>query len=365
MRRVVRRQQLGGTRPVQVVEPRDPEAQRGGAQDGAPAGVLVVGQRAHRVIGVDHRLRARRVEGAGGLVDAPVVHRHGEVEQPDRAAGEVEVDQAADPLAAGRAVDQHVVPEQVGVDRPGRELLETRAAKERVLEDDLLGEHVERVVGQEALEPGHRFLPPADATQVRLEDGKVLPGHVHPGQHLAGQRALVHGRFTHRLAGEPRDDRGRLALDLGQQRTGAILLRFGHRHVSPCEVAHQLEVEGQLLERQPLEQRQHVPPALGRQEEVRVLDARRDAFEFDQFAERELGQERRGFRTRQRGEDGHGIRPPAAQRDGDGAGGEGGFVAGGGVVRPNSKRRNIGTDKPPGLICVVPNGCWPSRLFMM
>jgi hypothetical protein len=295
---------------VQVVEPRDPEAQRGGAQDGAPGGVLVVGQRTHCVIGVDHCLRARRVEGAAGLVDAPVVHRHGEVEQPDRAAGEVEVDQAADVLAAGRAVDQHVVPEQVGVDRPGRKLLEARAAEERILEDDLLGEHVERVVGEEALEPGHRLLPPADSTQVRLEDGEVLSGHVHPGQHLAGQRALARGRFTHRLAGEPRDDRGRLALDLGQQRAGAILLRFGHRHASPCEVAHQLEVEGQLLERQPLEQRQHVPPAVGRQEEVRVLDARRDAFEFDQFAQRELAQERRGFGTRQRGENGHGIRPP-------------------------------------------------------
>ena len=48
---------------------------------------------------------------------------------------------------------------------------------------------------------------------------------------------------------------------------------------------HQAKVEGELLERQALEQRQHPVPAVGAHEVVGVLDARADAFERRQFTD--------------------------------------------------------------------------------
>ena len=46
-RRVVRVRELAGARQVQVVEPRQPEAQRGGAQQRRPLHAFIVGQRPH------------------------------------------------------------------------------------------------------------------------------------------------------------------------------------------------------------------------------------------------------------------------------------------------------------------------------
>src|SRR5487761_2576565 len=62
--RIVRVGQLAGTWQVQVVEPRYPEAQRGGAQQRGPLRALVLGQRAHGRIGTDHGFEALRVERA-------------------------------------------------------------------------------------------------------------------------------------------------------------------------------------------------------------------------------------------------------------------------------------------------------------
>ena len=56
---------------------------------------------------------ARVVECAGRVVDAPVVAGDREVEHEGVDAGEVEVDDPAN----RRAVEQHVVAEQVGMDR--------------------------------------------------------------------------------------------------------------------------------------------------------------------------------------------------------------------------------------------------------
>ena len=55
VRGVVRVHELAGARQVQVVEPRQPEAQRGGAQQRRPLRALVRRQRPHRVVGADER----------------------------------------------------------------------------------------------------------------------------------------------------------------------------------------------------------------------------------------------------------------------------------------------------------------------
>ena len=52
------------------------------------------------------------------------------------------------------------------------------------------------------------------------------------------------------------------------------------------EVRHQVEVEGQLRRRQPLEQRQDVAAVRGGDEVVGVLDPGRDALQLDERADR-------------------------------------------------------------------------------
>ena len=62
--------------------------------------------------------------------------------------------------------------------------------------------------------------------------------------------------------------------------------RYGH--VAVGQVAHQVQIKRQLLERQVLKNREDVFAALGCQEKVAVLDTGSDAFDRDRLAEGEL-----------------------------------------------------------------------------
>ena len=61
------------------------------------------------------------------------------------------------------------------------------------------------------------------------------------------------------------------------QGSNELAARIGHRrrhgNAAHGQVAHQVQVERQLLEVEHLEHRQHVFAALGAEEEVAVLDA--------------------------------------------------------------------------------------------
>ena len=108
---------------------------------------------------------------------------------------------------------------------------------------------------------------------------------------------------------EARNDRRGLALDFRQQRAAAVFLWRRHWQPAARQVSHQFQIKGQLLKGQSLEDRQNKAPIGRRQEKIRVLDARGDAVQVRQFADRELRQEARGFGASDRGEVGHWLGP--------------------------------------------------------
>jgi len=118
---VVRLEQLGRARQIKIIQARHPETVRACPQHVAPMMVFFDGERTHGLIRAQHRLGTRVIELAGGEVHAPVVDGHRHVEQPLVAAGEVKIEEAAEPhfvAGVGRGVREHrVVAEQIGVAR--------------------------------------------------------------------------------------------------------------------------------------------------------------------------------------------------------------------------------------------------------
>jgi hypothetical protein len=140
---------------------------------------------------------------------------------------------------------------------------------------------------------------------------------VHPGEQVADRRRVGERRGLDAAPGQPRHQRGRTARERRPQRAAAIGDRVGAGHAARGQVAHQVEVEGQPLGREPLEERQHPAPGVGVDEEVAVLDALGDAAVVAQRPDRIAGQPAFELVARDGGEDGHGGR----ERDvGEGAG---------------------------------------------
>src|SRR5690606_15038454 len=106
---------------------------------------------------------------------------------------------------------------------------------------------------------------------------------------------------------EPRDQRGGLALESSQELAVPVGDRVRAGNAARSEVVHQAEVERQLVETESFEQREHEAAAVGRDEEVAVLDARRDAFEAAKLAEVIAFEPAREFLARDGREDGHGL----------------------------------------------------------
>ncbi len=128
MLRIVHAHQRAGPRQVVVVQPREPEAQRSGAQHRGPGAALERRQRPHRVVGAEQGAEAPLVQPpvAPGVDQAPVVRAHREVEEQRVHPGEVEVDHAAQPAL----LEERVVAElRPLVDEATRALLERELAE--------------------------------------------------------------------------------------------------------------------------------------------------------------------------------------------------------------------------------------------
>ena len=106
-------------------------------------------------------------------------------------------------------------------------------------------------------------------------------------------------------AGQPVDQRRRLAAQAVQDPAFAVGPRFGHRQAVPGQVLHQLQVKGQLVRRQTLEQGQHPFALVGADEVVGVLDTGRDALQGQQPTAAEAMQQVSGLLEAYLGVDGH------------------------------------------------------------
>ena len=111
---------------------------------------------------------------------------------------------------------------------------------------------------------------------------------MHFRQHRADRRAMHRLRIELRFAVQLGDDGRRLAVEFMQDAPFLVGDRRRHQHVAVGKVAHQFEVERQLLERQFLENGQDVFACFGRQEEVGVFNTGRNALERKCLAEVEL-----------------------------------------------------------------------------
>ncbi len=128
----------------------------------------------------------------------------------------------------------------------------------------------------------HGLVPPRQAAQVGLRARKVTPGLMHARQHRADLRTVIGVRRELVATRQAIDQRGGLAFERVQQRAARVGLRHRHRDAALRQVAHQLQVEGQLFESQALEERQHpmarrASVVLCVDEEVAVFDASLDA----------------------------------------------------------------------------------------
>jgi len=212
--------------------------------------------------------------GAGGVFDAPVVEAHGQVEQPAVHACEVEVEEAGQALA----IEHHVVAEQVGVHGAARQRRIGGRGGHMVLEGQLGAQQVGRGCVYVRDDRGHGLVPPGQAAQIGLLAIVVASGQVHARQHLAHGGAVRGLGRQLALAGQAVDDGGRLAAHAQQDVAAAGLgLRVGHGNAGLRQVLHQVQVEGQLLGRQALEQRQHPLALFGGEKVVGVLYAALDA----------------------------------------------------------------------------------------
>lgn len=306
---VVRLEHLGRARQVEIVQARHPEAVRTGAQHVAPVATFLGRERPDGLVRAQQRIGARDVEYAGREVDAPVVDGHRDVEQPLVAAREVEVEEAAEAYVvtgAGRRVrEQHVVAEQVAMAWPGRQRRIVVRREEAGLVRELAFEQRALRVRDERHDGRYVLLPPRQAAQVRLAARIVAAREVQAREHLSDLDAVFDPRREFGRAVELRDDRGRLAVQFAEQRAVVTRDRIRDRHAVGGQMAHQVEVERQLLRRQLFEDREDVFAARRRQEEIAVFDTGRNAAERKHVAQFVVAHPLREIGVGNSGENGH------------------------------------------------------------
>ncbi len=295
------------------------------------------------MVGLQQGQHARAIEFAAVGIDAPIIDRDGQIEQPDATAGKVKIDDTADMVA----LEQDIVAKQVRVNGSSRQALELSAANEAVLEDDFLGQLLELVFRNQRLELGKRTFPPADSAQVGLGQREIACLLVHFGQEFSNLRALGCAWVLGRASRQSRDDGDRFAARLAEQTALVISGWFRHRQTALRQMLHQTQIKRKLSGPEPLENRQHELAIGGRQEKIGVLDARRDAFEVDQPADRITVEQRSDFVARQRGEHGHDA--SCDEKLGR---------------RQKSILKKRGTDSS-GCGCSTEPGSWPSRWIIV
>src|SRR6185437_7397459 len=91
MARVVRGEQLGRARHMEIIQARDPETVRARTQHVAPMAILVRREWANRLVCAQQRFDACIVKAPGRQIDTPVVDGDRDVEEPLVVAGEIEI----------------------------------------------------------------------------------------------------------------------------------------------------------------------------------------------------------------------------------------------------------------------------------
>ncbi len=271
--RVVRLQSLSGAGQIKVVQARDPEAQRGGLDQYRPGAVFGFGKGAHLGVGFQPGLGFFQIQGTAQAVDTPVVHGHGHVKQPGVATGKVKVDDAAHLGRFGGAGKQHVVAEQVAVGRALRQgAIGVAVGKAALfLQNGLDQLGLARI--QERQNLGNGGLPPAQAAQIGLFQREVLGSQVGLSLSPGDLAAVFNRRLGLVTTTQARHNRARLAVHDTDAFAIAAGHGLGHRHTFGGQVVHQLDVEGQLVQRQDFKQRQNVLALGGAQKVIGVFNA--------------------------------------------------------------------------------------------
>jgi hypothetical protein len=263
---------------MHVVEPRHPEPQRSSAQQRRPLRALVVGQLAHAVVRPDHRLHAVAIEGAVAVGDAPVVDRDREVVREVVGRREAEIDDARD----ARTREEHVVAEEIAVDRPLRQ----RRLAEPGLEAHLVGEEFVLRRGDEGPHRPRCLTPPCGAAAIGQARPVGLRREMQPRECRTDRGARVNGRRIEGCTLDAHDETRGTTVEMREQRAGTVGNRCRHVDAGARQMRHEIEVEGKILGRKSLVERQHVAPALGRHEIIRVFDTRGDRRVLDERAHR-------------------------------------------------------------------------------
>ena len=164
----------------------------------------------------------------------------------------------AQAVLAGRVVEDHVVAEQVGMDHAARQRhRRARNAATSCWKASSSRSSADRSASRKGSTSGTVRVAPGQAARVGLAQREVGAGQVQPRQHLAHLFDVLQVRRIDMPALQPVQQRGRPALQPVQDLTLRVGLRFGHGQAVPRQVLHVVQVEGQFLEGQPLEQRQY------------------------------------------------------------------------------------------------------------
>ena len=307
----MRLEQFGIARQIEIPQARDPEAVRSSAQHILPVPRFGIGERAHSVIRMEHCTCPLGVQHAGGQVNAPVVDGDGHVEEPLVDTGKVKVEEAAKAfrLAVSGRLEQHVVAEEVAMARAFGQRSVVGAGKETLLVREFVFEQRARVAVHERYDVGHDFVPPRQAAQIWLMARIVTPGQMHAREHVADDAAFRHRGRQVRAARQTRHDGRRLAVERAQDLAVAPRNRRRHADVVLRQMLHQIQVERQLLERQPFKQGDDVlvrlPILFRGQEEIGVFDPGGDAAKCAHGAHIVLIQPESDLGVGDRGENSH------------------------------------------------------------
>jgi hypothetical protein len=230
MRRVVRFQDLGPARQVQVPESGSPEAQGGGTHQRRHQPDLGALQRAHGVVGGNQRAGAYLHQPAGVEVDAPIVQADRDVEEPGVDPGEIEVEEPRELVA----LEHDVVAEQVGVDRAARQRGVGRRGGDLLLVVELVLDHARSLVVEERQDDRDRLGAPGQAAQVRLLQREVGRSQVHAREHGADARRVGVVRSQVMVPWQAVDHRGGLARQAVEQLAVGVAIRPRHGDAAPA-----------------------------------------------------------------------------------------------------------------------------------
>src|SRR3989454_1910350 len=299
MFRVMRLGKLARAGQEEIVQTRKPEPQGRGAQQHRPDLLLDPGEFAVPAVRPHERRRTPRVDFAG-RVYAPVVDRHRDVEQERVDPGEIKIDHSADAVS----IEQHVIAEQIGVDRTARQI---ERAVER-LEFELGCEQLAAPFVEERRHFTRRLAPPLRPPWILELSVVASSGKMHVGKDGTDLLAVARLWRAHRGAGEAGDETGGLAVQGSEIPVAAVGDRRGARYAVTRKMRHEVQVEGKLHCTEPLEKREHEAAVQSGDEVIRVFDPRSDALQIDQLADSVAFQPGRKFLGGDTREDGHDAR---------------------------------------------------------